>query len=736
MAYTIEQLEQGIRAADAAGDTASVKALGAEYLRMTSPAVSSVPVPQSFTPSDIPGSVPQPSPTPDPGILEKAGAATSALGGTALAALTGIVAMPYGVAKDVYMRTTGQAPAGVSRAEDYSNEVMKHAPLQPQTPLGRDYQQKIGDVLSSLPAVMPEAAGVSAAAKEAAVAADVARRGNVLPVIGETARQAGRGVKPVAAIPSDIARGLRRVSGVPEPLPARKVPYTPIQQTAAEARDAGIAVPGGMHGKGSIYESAKTYSIASERNAQPAIDHLRKDIGLEPGKPYIAAQELQDVRNEQGARREAVARDVPTVKVPRDVVDQIQAMGIGTLPKSFDAAAKSPTTLGKAPPSVIPTQDVFAAASELRKEAQSRVSVEYGKKASTAQVAEGNRLLAAAKVLDDSVEGSVADSLTTNPDNIKHVGVIKDSRKIFAKAQTIEDVTSPSTSRPDFLALGSLYEKDPTKFDGGTATVGKIASAFPEVMRGFKTKPGGEHILPGAAAVAGHAAIGNTHYAAGRALGLTIPAWWAGTPISKRNLAKSLPENGYIPEERRTPVPTPVKTADQVIADRAAATVKPPVAPVTESDAARSAKVSADRARASQLHLDEVSARNAKMGSDISEGKARDVAAKAAMQEARDKAVADAKVKADTAQKNQESERKKWVDTVNALRDDHETAKKKYDSAATAVKSAWDRLRPQAIPKSVKLEEMKKFEAAAAAAKTELDTARKALDKAHAGLKQ
>lgn len=118
-----------------------------------------------YTSSDIPGVLPEPTPQPEPSLTDKIRAGVEAAGGTLSSVATSLVAMPYGVARDIYERTMGNAKPGVSQAEKYATPVLEAAPLQPKTELGKEYQGKIGEVMSSIPAVLPEMAPAGAAAQ-------------------------------------------------------------------------------------------------------------------------------------------------------------------------------------------------------------------------------------------------------------------------------------------------------------------------------------------------------------------------------------------------------------------------------------------------------------------------------------------------------------------------------------------------------------------------------------------
>jgi len=685
--------------------------------------------PHTYTASDIPGTAALPAPTPAPTVGESIVGA----GEAGLAAISGGVATLGGA---IYGGLTGDTAANKeSRMRSFADRYT----YTPRTEAGKSEAEALGTAfeaskLPPIPGFGPSIPHIPGVAAQAGLIATDTAKGVVRGVKKATPGAVWSGAK---TLPSDVMKGVRSVSGVKEPPAPRPVPYTPIQQTVREAHDAGMVIPEGLFGKRPMLEMKETHDAASDQNAQPAIGHLRTDIGLDPGSSFISTKDLQDVRDAQGARREEVAKDVPTVSVPEDVIKTIQNLNVPVMPKSFEVVANSPASMGGARPLSIPTVDVFKAASALREEAKHKMSVEYGKARSRQQKVEGQALLDAADALDKHVEESVADSVAANPDNIKHVGVIADSRKIFAKAQTIEDITSPSTGRPDFIALGKEWSKAPDKFDGGVATVGKIADAFPEAMRGFNPRAAkGENGIPQMAAIAGHAAIGNTHYAAGRALSsFPIIKTLAKRPLSKTAQAESLPENGYTPDKEWKPSDVK-KTAEQVIAERAASQAKPPVEPPTAADVARTARTEADRARAKQLHADEAVASKAKMAADIKNGRARAARADTAMEKAKNERRGAAIAAADAVQKNKESEHKKWVDTVNTLRGDYGLAKTALKDAVAAAESGKKRLKALLIPESEKLAEMKKLNNAVAAAHKETTTAKEVLDEAHEGARK
>ena len=160
-----------LQKADAAGNTVDAKQI-ADYIRSQSS--SNTAPKQDLTSSGIPVSPKQPvqdqatSGNPIVGVSE---AGIGTLGGMAEAA----VAMPFGVAKDVYERTFGHGKSGVSNADEYAGQAMDYLEsilhTQPRTETGKNYMNKIGDIASSIPAFIPEVAGVSDIPKNLSMAA-------------------------------------------------------------------------------------------------------------------------------------------------------------------------------------------------------------------------------------------------------------------------------------------------------------------------------------------------------------------------------------------------------------------------------------------------------------------------------------------------------------------------------------------------------------------------------------
>lgn len=170
---------------------------------------SSTPV-HRYTSADIPDDsgriIPQPQSSPEPSLMDKIRAGVEATGGTLSSVATSLVAMPYGVAKDIYERTFGEGKPGVSQADKYASEVMQYAPGQPKTALAQEYQGKIGEALSSLPPVLPEIPPVSASTQ---MAAQFAR-----------AKLGTEGAEAVKSIPAKMNFGANSVGAGQAPMTA------------------------------------------------------------------------------------------------------------------------------------------------------------------------------------------------------------------------------------------------------------------------------------------------------------------------------------------------------------------------------------------------------------------------------------------------------------------------------------------------------------------------------------
>ena len=479
MAYTLDQLKQGIIAADAAGDTAAVQALGVEYRKMQS-AVSSPP-PSGALADQIPGSKPAQPPAPEPSWSEKLNAGVQAVGGTLAGLATGLVAAPYGVAKDIYQRTVGNAPAGVSHAEDYAGEVMNNPitnSLQPSTSLGKDYQETINKTLADIPAIIPGESEIAAAAQMVKPAMTVAKQGvrRVSEAVNALAEN------DYADVATEVAQeAAKKVNQAEVDAYGTKVtPLTPTEKVHAEGlTDLNLfATPSRVNDShlGTLETIGgnrlqKTNTVHNE-NARTVGG--REDMGLESGE-NITPSDITHVIEKESKRADEAAAELPPIKISSDFdrkVDRIAA-NISDIPTRFAGLVKGAdyedlssrlSTLRKTPE--ISASDLLSVVRRLRAETETTLSTPLGTVLSPAR----KDLGAFTHALASELENLVIDS---SPEGAAATAVIRDARAKTAKAHDYLALLNPTSGKLDGPKLATLY-KNSLKKDGTSLLSGKL----------------------------------------------------------------------------------------------------------------------------------------------------------------------------------------------------------------------------------------------------------------------
>lgn len=138
-----------------------------------------------------------------------------------------------------------------------------------------------------------------------------------------------------------------------------------------------------------------------------------------------------------------------------------------------------------------------------------------------------------------------------NPGLIKD---IKDARVQLSKIWTVQNATSAGNGFPDAKVLAAMFEDNPGKFTGGLETIGRIASAMPQVLQDPRKSSNMMRNVgfgaAGAAAAIGGSALGTP--LAGAALGVgaaTIPPLMRQAMMSRAAQAATfLPQYGTTPD--------------------------------------------------------------------------------------------------------------------------------------------------------------------------------------------
>ena len=422
--YTKQQLEDALRKADAAGDTAGATEIAKTLKGMSAPRE------------------------------EESGVLARAAGGaveTPLSAATGMIATP--VAGILGML---EAPfvGGEKAAEDIGS-MQKAMTYSPRTQGGKYGVEGLGDILS-IPAKAGEYVG-----------------GKVTDITGSPALGAAIDTAIQAA---PMALGVRGEKGA--------IKIDPMREAAHESQQAGYVLPANQarpnllnNWADSISGKIKTQQLASLKNQANTQTLIKRGLGIKD-EAELNPQTLKDFRSEEGKAYDALKdpslpRVHPGAKFYgelNDVLGDYTEAG-----RTFKTSAKSPIQ-----------QNVRNLAKDIRDAkgfnpsegiAMARILRDRATAAYQAgDKALGNANKRMANALEDEIERSLPKD---KPDLIKN---FRQARQRIAQSYDVESAMNPVTGNVDARVMGR-HLKQGTPYTGPLKTVAKQGAAFPKASQ-------------------------------------------------------------------------------------------------------------------------------------------------------------------------------------------------------------------------------------------------------------
>lgn len=362
MAYTLEDLRKGIVAADAAGDTEGVKALGAEYRRMQQQEQEQAPAPEAKAPEEKP--------------KVEFGVGGEILGGVVepvLAQATGFVAKPVsevaGLAATGYEMATGGRNA--TQVPEFQKEVQRRLTYEPRTEAGASPLNP----LVGVPLLMGKAVGL--------VTPERAAPGEANTMAGATRNLLSE------AVPQAISIG------------AAKLATTPLDEVAQTLKRGARRL---------MHSSLKpTLRALKTGDAAVAIDTmLEEGVNLTPKGAERLRARVDQINDEISASVAASPAKVDLARVARPLVEKLREFRKQVNPNADVATIKSSWTEFKNHPLITEDEIPVGLAQELKQGTYRQLAKKYGEMGSAdveAQkaIARGLKEQVAAKV--PAIEG-------------------------------------------------------------------------------------------------------------------------------------------------------------------------------------------------------------------------------------------------------------------------------------------------------------------------------------------
>ena len=424
--------------------------------------------PKKMTADDIPGTPKQPEPAKEPSLYEKGVGAIEAGLATVSGLATGAIAAPYGVAKDIYKRTTGQAPAGVSQADKYAGELMDKAPAQPKSETGKEYLGKVGEVMQNIPAIIPEAGMVKTGAQSLKMEGE--RFANVPKV--------GAEVTPETTMKQNVFAEGRKKGYVATP--------TSVTDTALGATAE------------SITNKTKLTQQSSIKNSAARANDIRtSDLGLPEGS-QVTVGELESVRGKLQDSKTAIVSELPEIKTSDEFRSDAKK-----LLQTYPYLKENHPSIGLG--GTVETKEAMEVVRYLRSKADEKLSVPVGKKISPENQAAGKNAFDIANKIEAEIENQI--QLSNKPELLDK---FKEARKQTAQTYAVQAAMNPATGDISGLKLATMYGKNPDVFTGGLKRAAEHAKAFPADNRDL-ARVGGhpplsawDFLVAGGSAMAGH----------------------------------------------------------------------------------------------------------------------------------------------------------------------------------------------------------------------------------------
>ena len=439
--------------------------------------------PASSISDTIPGVLPTKAYS-EPSLYDKAVGGAEATLGTIGGLATGLVAAPYGVARDIYERTFGDGKAGVSEADKYAAQVMENAPLQPKTELGKEYGTKVGEAMASIPAFIPHVPGVGNAVPSAKIAGRMA----INPVIESAQRH------------QEAATKLESKNFIKDETnkTARAADYKIFGEGLASRMASGLSGGAKLKQEYQINNQEVTTGLGKKALGVPDEVPLSTDVTKEVrGEAYkegfIPLKNLGEIQTDAAYKSSLDGLTESATEAAKSFPDYKEVAGNTAAIESLVNAFKRPS---------------FDAAHAITAISDLRESASGAYRNGNYDIAHANRAIASA--LEDQIERHLEAS---GADGAAQLQKLRDARKRIAQAHTVEDALVGSEI--DAQKVKAEYRRNKGKFaEGPLLTIAKTAEQHSDIMK----IPTSQNKLPVSAIDAGLEAGGVAGSLAGHGL--------------------------------------------------------------------------------------------------------------------------------------------------------------------------------------------------------------------------
>lgn len=477
--YTLQDLEAGIRAADAAGDAEAVKKLGAEYVKMQDTAA-----PKKEKTSVLGKAAKMAgqgaAAIGEAGLQAATGALSSAVGGVAGAVRTG-AGMLAGESMQEAAGKGAEAVRGTQEAFTY----------QPRTKMGQTASKAVNypmEVASSLAGKVGGAIGETLGGEKGRLAGEA---------IGEAAPQMALAAAPLKGAVKALKEPLKEIP-----------PSTPKEHQAKRAQELGYVLPPSeanptllnklITGWGGKIQTQQSASIKN----QPVTNNLaKKALGIAEDQT-LSADLLDTVRANAGKSYKAIKES----GIPIQATSKYNK-AIDDLSQDWSAAEKDYPELAKNKSAINDLKDMMrkqsvspTGAIEMVKDLRASAKDNFRAFTDPSKVALARAQRNAADALDTLIEDNLKDA-----GKPELVGEYKKARELIAKTYDVEASLNDATGNVNAVYLGKLLKKRP--LTGELKDIARFARTFEKSAKTPETIGAHPGISPLDVAVAGMEAV-------------------------------------------------------------------------------------------------------------------------------------------------------------------------------------------------------------------------------------
>jgi hypothetical protein len=439
---------------------------------------------------------------------------------------------------------------GAKEGERIAGQVSQAMTYQPRTPEAQRNVQAIGNAMAPLVGVPIPTMNMLAQSAPAAIRA-----------VGDVARSEGNLIKGAVQAPLQA-----RATRIQEGRVAQSYKDAPIIDAAKAAERQGFAVNPAITNPttgnktkamavGSAFEE-----IASKKNADQAVNVVRKDLGATPTEQLTPA--IVDRALDQASKPYAPIRSMPVVQASDQVLSSIKALD---KPATLGGKAQAKIVSSLIDDVIQELQDgrsgtqILDDVRQMRRQAQSVYkSRDSGNNPLPSDVAQADARMGIANALEKLIDENAPNSQTLKE--------FQQARQRMAQIYDHERAINFANQTVDPQVYAKLLNDKKGNMTGVGADIGKIAATFPDVMKAKSLtaqempRVARSGMLGAAGALAGGAIAGYPGAIAGASIGGA--AGWTGTRLAAKRMATPAYQAAHaMPKDYRNAMSPPSQNA-------------------------------------------------------------------------------------------------------------------------------------------------------------------------------